>query len=198
MTLYAAVESPPVRRVSDAKDNDVASQYLETNTWPLPAESILVYPVSDSSPNAPVYKVRSSTGRFTPPELAILDSRTNIQQIITLQQQRDFESLWKQIARWYVVDNVEGVQLFIRQHPLVAKTLIDAIEQLPKYFGATIHVALELVIDTEEDDEQLFAYIHAALPVEDALNRLERLDEEWFLSWISQLNGSFNFNLRFV
>jgi hypothetical protein len=60
-------------------------------------------------------------------------------------------------------------------------------------------VTLEVVSDPEvEGVEELFAYILTSLPVNEALARLHRLDEEWFLDQLDRVGGRFNFNLEFV
>jgi len=60
-------------------------------------------------------------------------------------------------------------------------------------------VVLEVVSDPEvEDMDELFAYILTSFPVDEALARLAKLDEEWFLDQLDQVGGRFNFNLEFV
>jgi hypothetical protein len=44
----------------------------------------------------------------------------------------------------------------------------------------------------------LFGYISTDLPVEEALERLERFDEMWFLDAMPDIPARLNFNLRFV
>ena len=111
----------------------------------------------------------------------------------------DWQTIWEKIARWYSVRDSGRIEDFVHQRPLIAKVLADAIDELPKYFGPQLDVELECVTDPEyEEDGQLFAYIRTSLPAEDALKRLDQLDEDWFLAKISQLDGAFNFNLQFV
>lgn len=108
------------------------------------------------------------------------------------------ESL-RQIEQWYFLPDPAEVKRFIRQRPALAPLLVEAIAVLYKYFGPGPYVRLRVVTDPEaEDCEELFAYIRVALPPDEALERLNRLDDEWFLDQLGRANGKFNFNLEFV
>jgi len=49
-----------------------------------------------------------------------------------------------------------------------------------------------------EGAKELFAYIRTSLPVDEALSRLDKFDEEWFLDQLDRAGGRFNFNLEFA
>jgi hypothetical protein len=91
------------------------------------------------------------------------------------------------------------VRHFVRCHPEVIETLIEARPRLEEHFGPQVKVSLELVSDPEADaTEQLFAYIVTSLPVDEGINRLDAFDEDWFLHQIDRVAGRLNFNLEFV
>jgi hypothetical protein len=100
----------------------------------------------------------------------------------------------------YTFRNAAAVRRFLLAHLSLIGVLVEAYSHLSKYFGPDPRVALEIVSDPEADDgrDQLFAYILTSLPVDEALVRLDRLDEEWFLDQLDQVGGLFNFNLEFV
>jgi len=87
----------------------------------------------------------------------------------------------------------------LHTYPQLVEVLLEARLYLQKYFGPAPQVTLEVVSDPEvEGVEELFAYILTSLPVDEALARLDRLDEEWFLDQLDRVGGRFNFNLEFV
>ena len=62
------------------------------------------------------------------------------------------------------------------------EVILEAYPHLVKHSGPNPQVMLEVVRDPEaERSEQLFAYILTSLDTDEALDRLDRLDEEWFL-----------------
>ena len=103
-----------------------------------------------------------------------------------------------QIEQWYRLPAPESVRRFIRQHVALASLLVEAIDPLTQFFGPAPRVSLRLVSDPEvEDWDELFAYIQVSVSPEEALERLRKLDEEWFLDRLDRAAGQFNFNLEF-
>jgi hypothetical protein len=90
-----------------------------------------------------------------------------------------------------------AVERFLDRHPQLIDLLIEAHAHVVKHFGPDVHVVLEVVVDPESDiGEQLFAYISTTLTPGEALDRLDRVDEEWFLNQLDVAGGLFNFNLE--
>lgn len=109
------------------------------------------------------------------------------------------QSLWAKVVEGYTLQQSEAIAAFVRRHYAVGKVLVDALDQLPKYFGQQPKVSLELKVDPEyASDKQLFAYIYTNLPIEESLSRFEQFDEGWLLARLTGLGGIFNFNLRFL
>lgn len=88
---------------------------------------------------------------------------------------------------------------FLHAHPTLVDLLLEAYAYLEQYFGLNPQVGLEVVSDPDSDDsEELFANIRTSLSVDEALERLDRLDQGWFLAQLGRTGGRFNFNLEFV
>ena len=99
----------------------------------------------------------------------------------------------------YSLRNAETTKSFLHSHPQLLDVLLEASNHVRRHFGASIQVALEVVRDPEvEDRKSLFAYIMTSLPVDEALERLKALDEDWFLGQLDRVEDLFNFNLEFV
>ena len=95
--------------------------------------------------------------------------------------------------------NAAAVGRFLHAYPQLIEVLLEAHVYLQKYFGPDPQVTLKVVSDPEvEGVEELFAYILTSLLVDEALARLDRFDEEWFLDQLDRVGGRFNSNLEFV
>lgn len=102
----------------------------------------------------------------------------------------------RQLEEVYPFRNTEAVRRFLGAHPHLIEIILEAYPYLVKHFGPNPQVMLEVVRDPEaERPEQLFAYILTSLDADEALDRLDRLDEEWFLDQSDRVGDFFNFNL---
>ncbi|MBC8254241.1 MAG: hypothetical protein H8E35_09430 [Ardenticatenia bacterium] len=94
------------------------------------------------------------------------------------------------------MDDPAEVWRFLRSYPHLVNVILKAYPHVQKHFGPNPEVVLEVVSDPEaEGSELLFAYILTSLPTKEALDRLGRLDEEWFLDQLEQVGDLFSFNL---
>jgi len=104
-----------------------------------------------------------------------------------------------QLEEVYSLRDAAAVSGFLHAHPQIVEILLEAEAHLQKHFGPDSQIELAVVSDPEvEGEEQLFAYILTSLPVDEALARLDRFDEEWFLDQLDRTLGRLNFNLEFV
>jgi len=109
----------------------------------------------------------------------------------------DFEI--SQLEAIYEFLNPFEVRGYFLDYPFLIELLFEAFPEIERFFGRNPRVVLKVVKDPDiEGEEQLFAYIHTALSAEEALNRMDRLDEEWFLDKIDYTEGKFNLNIEFV
>lgn len=107
-----------------------------------------------------------------------------------------------QLLSWfqnrYILLKPSSIADFLQGHKELISLLNEAYKELRKYF-LTEDLKLELVSDAEiAGDQQLFVYISTSLSVTDALKKLDKFDEQWWLDRIDRANGLLNFNLRFV
>ncbi len=94
--------------------------------------------------------------------------------------------------------NRDKVDLYLQSHPELSSFLEESHGYLVKHFGAAAKLALEVVRDPEAEQQQLFVYIKTAAPTDEALKRLGRFDEEWFLNHLDRVGDHLNFNLEVI
>ncbi len=100
------------------------------------------------------------------------------------------------LAEMYTFHDAATVSSFLSAHSHLIEILFEAYPHLLEHFGPDLKVMLKVVGDPEaEDVERLFAYLLTSLPPEEALIRLDSLDEEWFLDQAERVGALFNFNL---
>jgi hypothetical protein len=98
--------------------------------------------------------------------------------------------------------NADEVRRFLRVYPDAPDVLLEARPYIERVFGPTTQVVLEVTFDPDSESprgsEELFGNIRTSLPVEEALDRLNQFDSEWFLAQLARAGGRLNFNLDFV
>ena len=87
----------------------------------------------------------------------------------------------KVLAQMYSIEKHSEVRDFLRSHQHLATTLTEAHQPITEVFGEDVRVRLEIHRDPEEGWEELFAIVETCLPPSDALDLLDRFDEEWWL-----------------
>jgi len=101
-----------------------------------------------------------------------------------------------QIEEIYSCRHAMAVRRFLYAYPQLVEVLLEAYPYLVKHFGPNPQVMLKVVRDPEAGrSEQLMAYILTSLDADEALIRLDRLDEEWFMDQFDRVGDLFNFNL---
>jgi hypothetical protein len=91
------------------------------------------------------------------------------------------------LDQFYTFRRAEEVSGFLQAHPFLVPLLLEAHGKIAKYFGPSPEVVLEVIIDPEaEDDRELFALVRVDLSPDEAVRRLERFDQEWWLDASSQ------------
>jgi hypothetical protein len=108
----------------------------------------------------------------------------------------------ERVGELYSFRNAGAVKGFLQHHQHVIDFLIESYPYVSKHFGRYPEIILELIKDQEIDaSEQLVAYIKTSvtsLPVDEALARLDKLDEEWLIDQLERVDGLFNFNLEIL
>jgi hypothetical protein len=115
---------------------------------------------------------------------------------------KENEARLRLLQGFYTLVNADEVHRFLRVYPDAADVLIEARPHIERIFGSNTRVTLEVTFDPDSeslrDSEELFADIQTSLPVDAALARLHKLDQDWFLSQLCRVKGRLNFSLEFV
>jgi len=100
----------------------------------------------------------------------------------------------------YTLRRPDEVVGFLSRHSSLVEILEEAPRQILRHFGDGMSsLALEAVKDPEaENDEELILFIQTALPINQALQHLDRLDDAWWLEAGSRTQGNLGMNLEFV
>jgi hypothetical protein len=70
---------------------------------------------------------------------------------------------------------------------------LEALSIIRRLFGSETVIFLSLVVDPEDEDfEELFISIVSDKPTDEALNLLDRFDEEWFVDVLPQTKNLLN------
>ena len=99
----------------------------------------------------------------------------------------------------YVFRQAREVAEFLEEHPYLGSLLLEAYDHIQEHFGLRPRVALEVVTDPEAtDDRELYALIGTHLSPEAALQRLERLDKEWWLAAMDRAQCKLSIDVEFL
>jgi len=96
------------------------------------------------------------------------------------------------LKKYYVIEDDDEFRNFFIVHKELINILLDAPKWIKKIFGESVRIHLRVHADPEEDYEELFIVIKTSLKPEEALNRLNVLDEEWFIKVIDRTGGYLN------
>ncbi len=102
------------------------------------------------------------------------------------------------IVKVYSISNPKEVFRFLQEHPSLPEVVWEAAHVLRYIFGLDTPLELKLLRDPETGEEELFAFVHVDAPVEEALQKLDVFDDEWFLDKQGIVNGRFNVDVVFV
>jgi hypothetical protein len=109
------------------------------------------------------------------------------------------EPALQSLEQFYTFRRPEEVMEFMRAHPFLVPLLEEVRGQIAQYFGLTPEVILEVVTDPEaENDLDLFAFIRTSLPPDEALSKLDRLDQEWWLDRVDHAEGKLCIDVEFL
>jgi hypothetical protein len=132
----------------------------------------------------------------------ILPSSVDVQDkfVGSLKKQPDIQTLELLQQYGYTLRHPDGVVEFLSRHSSLLELLEEAPRQILRHFGDGMSsLVLEAVKDPEaEDDEELILFIQTALPVDQALQKLDRVDDMWWLEAGSRTKGNLGMNLEFV
>ena len=105
----------------------------------------------------------------------------------------------KQLAKDYQFKDEASVESFLSRYASLLLLLREAHHQIKSVFGFDTDIALEVFTDPDSDDgPQLFALIRTALPVNEALTQLERLDQNWWFDAAPRAACLLNLDVEYV
>ena len=95
--------------------------------------------------------------------------------------------------------NRQGVIDFVEENPRLRQLLVEARETIPGHFGSDVRMALELTSDIDSGGvNELFLLIVTEMSVDAALERMFRLDDEWWLDAVSRADGLMNISIEYA
>jgi len=103
------------------------------------------------------------------------------------------------LAQRYTFRRPDEVAAFLHEHPRLSAVLLEASDVIPDYFGHDAPLFLEVFTDpeTEPDARELFAIVRTSMEPDEAVARLDRLDEEWWLDASSDESGVLVVSIEF-
>jgi len=120
------------------------------------------------------------------------------QQIVDTAQVPAIEPALQSLGQLYTFRRPQEVSQFLDTHPFLVPLLVEAHAKVAEYFGPSPDVVLEVVSDPEaENDRELFAFIRTTLPSDEALSKLDRLDQEWWLEASFRARCRLNIDVEF-
>ena len=91
----------------------------------------------------------------------------------------------RKLEKFYVFRNLRNrseVIKFVVDNSFLLHPLCEACEQIRNCFGNSAQVVLEVVTDPEfADDQELVIFIRTDLSPDEAFEKLEQIDDEWWL-----------------
>jgi hypothetical protein len=76
--------------------------------------------------------------------------------------------------------------------------LFEAYSKIEEYFQPMLQPVLEVVTDPEEDSKELFALVRTKLSPDEALRRLERFDQVWWLEASPRAECLLNIDVEYI
>lgn len=90
------------------------------------------------------------------------------------------------------------VSAFLQAHPFLFPLLVEAHGKIAEYFEPSTKPILEANTDPEaEGSQELFVLIPTHDTPEQALSRLDRLDQEWWLDVLPQAHGKMTIDVEY-
>lgn len=101
------------------------------------------------------------------------------------------------LEEWYSFREHDTVVDWLEQYPFLVPLLLEGYDQMRKHFPDS-PISLQVVYDPEDAGlTELVAYIITDLDDDEALNRLYRIGEDWWLQVISQADLKMDIDVEF-
>jgi len=104
----------------------------------------------------------------------------------------------KALKTLYLFRDESTVTSFLEKHPFLTPLLLRAHEKIEEYFGPS-NIVLDAPVDPDDPEYvMLWARVQTTLEAADAVRKLTRFDEEWWLDTPISALELMNVNLEFV
>ncbi len=132
-------------------------------------------------------------------QVEVLDIERGIGEDTTLQLETFLMlRVFSKIENFYSFRNRLEIFEFLRNHLFLIPLLQEAPNQITKYFGTSLQLILEVITDPEAtEDHELILFIHTDLSPDEALDKLEQLDENWWLDASVNADGKLCVHVEF-
>ncbi len=174
------------------------------NQWsPLANIRAIVFP-AESTTGERCYEVEISArgGKFADfvPNDLITYSQATLQYVDPFQcEDIGNEITIEQVEQHFQMRDADEVRSFLRENPEVTQIILDSLEPLTRIFVEIEQLVLEVFRDPEEQGNcELVCSIVTRLTAEEALEKLDMFDEQWFLDNTERTHGLLNFRIDFV
>ena len=106
----------------------------------------------------------------------------------------------KHLERMYGFRNRQDVMRFVREHPFLLPLLLEARPAIERHFGGDATVIIRLFADSEDAaaGPMLYAGIVTAMSASEAAERLDQLDEDWWLDHSDRAQGLLCLTVEFL
>lgn len=97
----------------------------------------------------------------------------------------------------YTFRRASEVSEFLETEPALIPLLAEARKQIENYFG-DVELVIEVITEPEAaGDRELVIFIRTDLPPDEALHRLEQLDDDWWLDASTEAKGKLCIHIEF-
>jgi len=128
---------------------------------------------------------------------ALAAERTSIPFIWGTQQERDLK--WHVIRQKYSVLDAAATGAFVLDHAYLLDLLLEAYFPLQALFDEQAQIQVRLKVDPEIPDRRyLSVRVVTRLSAHDALRRMDRFDQDWWLDRIAHTDDDLVFSLGFA
>ncbi|PXF61753.1 MAG: hypothetical protein C4B59_02555 [Candidatus Methanogaster sp.] len=105
----------------------------------------------------------------------------------------------RKLEQHYIFRNQSEVMNFAVNNSSLLQPLHEAYDQIRNYFGESVQAVLEVVTDPEfVEDQELVIYIRTDISPDEALKKLEQIDNAWWLDVPADARKKLCINVEFI
>ena len=90
-----------------------------------------------------------------------------------------------------------SIETYLYLNQETAHSLAEALDHIAFHFDNNYSLELYLYKDGEDGTRLIYANVRTSFPPDEALDRLEAFEENWFLDQMARTEGKLTFNLRY-